>query len=151
MEINDYPNYLIYEDGRVWSKKNKKFIKSYLCPKTNYYKLQLSKNNKSKMFSIHRLLALHYIPNSENKPTVDHIDTNRQNNNLSNLRWATALEQSDNKNVISNTGYKYITKHCNRYKIFKRNCFEKLLNCDKYSLEDAIDCRDYLLSMDSII
>jgi uncharacterized secreted protein with C-terminal beta-propeller domain len=45
---------------------------------------------------LHRLLAEAFIPNPENKPTVDHIDRNTSNNDLSNLRWATHYEQHQN-------------------------------------------------------
>ena len=45
---------------------------------------------------LHRLLAEAFIPNPENKPTVDHIDRNPANNDLSNLRWATHYEQHQN-------------------------------------------------------
>ena len=57
----------------------------------------LSKNNKSKKCSLHRLLALQYIPNLENKPQVDHIDKNPGNNCLTNLRWVTRSENCLNK------------------------------------------------------
>jgi hypothetical protein len=45
---------------------------------------------------LHRLLGIQFIPNPENKPTIDHIDRNKLNNDLSNLRWATHLEQHAN-------------------------------------------------------
>ena len=45
---------------------------------------------------LHRLLAETFIPNPENKPTIDHIDRNPANNDLSNLRWATHIEQHQN-------------------------------------------------------
>lgn len=45
----------------------------------------------------HRLVALQFIPNPENKPEVDHIDRNRQNNHVSNLRWVTHQENQNNK------------------------------------------------------
>jgi len=146
-EVEGFPNYLIYDDGRVWSKRSNKFMKPYKMI-SGYLRIDLCKDGVKSPKTIHRLLALHFIPNPENKPTVDHIDINTSNNSLSNLRWATYEEQAANKNVISNTGELYIRKtKDNRYKILKKYCFEKMLDCRKYTLQDAIDTRDYLLSM----
>lgn len=50
-----------------------------------------------KVHKLHRLIAETFIPNPENKPTVDHIDRNGLNNHVSNLRWATHSEQNDNR------------------------------------------------------
>jgi len=95
-QIEGYPNYLIYEDGRVWSKNyNGGFMKPYI--QNGYWKIPLSKFCKKKKFFIHRLLAIHFIPNPENKPCVDHKDGVRTNNNLSNLRWVTRKENSRNQ------------------------------------------------------
>ena len=50
-------------------------------------------------FPIHRLVGLAFIPNPENKPTVDHDDRNPSNNRLDNLIWATHPEQAKNRSV----------------------------------------------------
>ena len=66
MEISEFENYLIYDDGRVFSKKRGIFLK---VSKNNrgYYLVKLS-NKIQKFFSVHRLVAIHYIPNPENLP-----------------------------------------------------------------------------------
>ena len=109
MEIQGYPNYRIYDDGRVWSKVSNRFLKHTLL--TNGYFVTGMKNDcPRKLMYIHRLLAIHYIPNPENKPTVDHIDRNRTNNRLSNLRWATSCEQNQNLGMrrSNRSGHLYI-------------------------------------------
>lgn len=57
-----------------------------------YLFVSLSKNNKSKTVAVHRLVANIFIENPENKPFIDHIDTNTGNNIVTNLRWVTASE-----------------------------------------------------------
>jgi hypothetical protein len=57
-----------------------------------YLQVTLCKDGKPKLFSIHRLVAEAFIPNQENKPYVNHIDGNRENNIVSNLEWTTNRE-----------------------------------------------------------
>lgn len=86
--------YAITEDGKVWSYKNNIFLTPIL--KKGYYCVYLCDGKSSKEKKIHRLLALTYIPNPENLPVVDHIDRNRTNNSLSNLRWASFKTNANN-------------------------------------------------------
>lgn len=92
-EIEDYPGYEISNQGRV---KSKGLIRSLSSNKLGYKLIVLSKNGARKAFCVHRLVAKAFIPNPENKPTVDHKDRNKANNWVENLRWATRLEQSAN-------------------------------------------------------
>lgn len=61
---------------------------------TNDYGLKINS-------TIHKLVALSFIPNPENKSTIDHIDRNRENNHVSNLRRATHSEQIANRTLTS--------------------------------------------------
>ena len=91
-EIKEFPNYKISNFGRVIVTKTN-LIKKYRL-NNGYYSVMLSKKNIYKCILVHRLVAIHFIPNPENKKTVNHIDKNRINNNILNLEWATYSEQS---------------------------------------------------------
>ena len=111
MEIQGYPNYLIYEDGRVWSKKGKgKFLK-HAKNKKGYHRIHLYRDGIQKMFYVSRLVAIHYIPNPDGKPEVDHINRDKDNNDISNLRWMTGLENMQNRGMMrtNKSGHKYIS------------------------------------------
>ena len=74
MEVIGYPDYLIYPDGRVWSKKKCRGINGRFLKPTSqgkgYLRYDLCLNGIRKPLKIHRLVAIHYIPNPENKPRV---------------------------------------------------------------------------------
>ena len=63
--------------------------------KKGYCRIMLSKEGKSRRFLIHRLLAEHFIPNINNKPCIDHINGDRSDNRLENLRWCTHKENNN--------------------------------------------------------
>lgn len=85
-------HYKVSNTGKVLSIKSNKILSLNRITKDGYNYVALSKNNKAKEFKIHRLVAIHFIPNTKNKPTVNHIDGNKQNNSVENLEWATREE-----------------------------------------------------------
>ena len=111
MEIKDFPDYKVYDDGRIESCKfgKSKFLK-LIITKQGYHYVNLYKNGKVDPKRVHRLVAEAYIPNPLNKPEVDHRDRNPGNNHVSNLRWATHSENKSNTGMIktNTSGHKYI-------------------------------------------
>jgi len=57
-----------------------------------YFVVGLRKDGVQKMWKVHRLVAISFIPNPENKPQVNHKDANKRNNCVDNLEWATNSE-----------------------------------------------------------
>jgi len=55
-------------------------------------RVTLCKDGKTKRFSLHRLVAIHFLGNPENKPQVNHIDNDPTNNQVTNLEWCTGKE-----------------------------------------------------------
>ncbi len=146
MEVQDYPNYLIYEDGSVYSNKRKKFLK----PRDNgrgYYTVHLCKDGKHIHFLVHRLVAIHYIPNPHNYKEIDHIDRDKCNNHLYNLRWCD--RQTNCQNTSFNKNNKLQIKNIQQKE--KGYMFQKMINGKVHSkrfktLEEAIQYKEEYLA-----
>ena len=79
-----------HPDGRVQVRKER--IMSKRESTDGYYMAKLNVNKKSKSIAIHRLVAQAFIPNPNNLPEVNHIDTDRKNNKVDNLEWCTHID-----------------------------------------------------------
>lgn len=91
LTIRNFPDYKISNFGRVFSKKRNTFITGK--PNTQgYYQVRLSNNEGYKDVLIHRLVAEYFIPNLGGYNQIDHIDENKSNNFVGNLRWVTPKE-----------------------------------------------------------
>lgn len=77
---------------------------------SGYERVNLFKNKQGKWYSVHRLVAMAFIKNPENKPEVNHKDECKTNNKVSNLEWVTRQENNNFGSRIyrqrSNTDYK---------------------------------------------
>ena len=117
--IKDYENeYEISNYGEVKSLARNttkgKILKSFL--QNGYLRVMLSKNNKKRWYSIHRLVAETFILNSENKPQINHKDGNKLNNHVDNLEWCTASE-----NIVHSINNKLRTiKNGGQHKLSKK-------------------------------
>ena len=74
-----------YKKGNNCNNKILKVSYTY----NGYERVGLSKNNKTKKYLVHRLVAETFIPNPNNYPCINHKDENKQNNNINNLEWCT--------------------------------------------------------------
>lgn len=97
--------YQISSKGRIRriTKTRKKLLKLYLDIKIGgYYTATLCKNSKRTNVKVHQIVAKHFIANPENKPQIDHINANRTDNRVENLRWVTHKENMNNPLTIIN-------------------------------------------------
>lgn len=95
--IQDNEKYYVSRDARVFSTKQNKFLKQHTNIK-GYVSVQITKNLERGVINLNLgrlVIKTHGPPNLENKPTVDHIDSNPSNNDISNLMWATGTEQNN--------------------------------------------------------
>lgn len=127
-QIQGFPNYYISEDGKVYSKNLKRFLKKrykrdgYVC--YALYRGETPKKQYNKL--AHRLVAEAFLANPEDKEYINHKDGVKDNNHVGNLEWVTS---SENQIHAINTGLKdnsviYGEKHGNNK--LKKNEVEEL-------------------------
>ena len=119
-KIGEFPHEIDTE-GNVWSPRGFK-----LKPQINangYYRITLNHKGKQKTFRINRLVAHAFIPNQRSKIVfgmVDHIDGDKLNNIVSNLRWVSAEENAAYKRIRENrprpSDYELMSQEYNNYK-----------------------------------
>ena len=114
VQIPGWDDYFINRDGDILSKKFGK--EKILKPTINthgYYQIRLLKKEKTKIYRVHRLVALTFIPNPNNYEMIDHIDRNKKNNCVDNLRWCNHQINNANKSKpkTNTSGLKNISFH----------------------------------------
>ena len=83
----------LLKSGYCWQEE--RILKPHKT-KYGYLNVRLCKDSRTKDFQIHRLVAIAFIPNPENKPQIDHINADKTNNTVNNLRWVTCKENINN-------------------------------------------------------
>ena len=103
IEIEGYKNYAVSEDGKIFSLDyNRSGEVRELSPKTvstGYHCVGLYKDGKRKNFYVHRLVAQAFLDDYDPDLDVDHIDRNKINNHVSNLRIVTRSQNQQNNNA----------------------------------------------------
>lgn len=100
--IQEASNYEVSTYGNIRNKITQKILKGRLT-KSGYLQvsLKIDETNKFSNRYIHRLVAIYWIDNPENKREVNHKDGNKENNNINNLEWVTSSENQIHRHSIS--------------------------------------------------
>lgn len=97
--IANFDQYLATASGKIYSIKNKKYLKPQLRAK-KYYVVHLRRNGKTITIPIHRIICLVFKKKVQGKDFVNHIDGNKLNNNDWNLEWST--EKGNQRHAVNN-------------------------------------------------
>ena len=147
--VVDFPEYQVSNLGRV--KSNLKWRgtdERILIPKKHnagYHIVCLRKEGKNYYQLIHRLVALAFLP-FEKKQVVDHINRNKKDNRLNNLRWTSS--SLNNINKADQTNHRYIYETTTSYQCRINNQQIKISK-NFESLEEALEYRDTILNQTS--
>lgn len=113
----DIPNYEgIYQVSNLGRVKSFKYKNERILKQGNdgkgYLQVCLMKNSKRRKFTIHQLVAMAFLDHTPNgmKIVVDHIDGNKNNNNLSNLQLLTQRQNTQKSNIVTTSKYIGVTK-----------------------------------------
>jgi hypothetical protein len=116
VELNNHPNYEITTDEpwQIRRKSDGKIVNSWLDKSTGYFRVHLEQKN----WHLHRIIAQQFIDNPNALPQVDHINRNRTNNSLNNLRWVPSKTNQNNLTSMKKIKYEYFNELPEGYELF---------------------------------
>lgn len=132
--IKSVERIVVHSDGRK-RKIGGKILKTSIN-RNGYECIRISCNRQKRELKIHRMVALAFIPNIENKPYIDHINTIRNDNRVENLRWVTRMENAHNPITYSRM---FGRNHATGEQILKRKNANKSYGAEKAVLQLSID------------
>jgi hypothetical protein len=94
--------YFVSDDGRVWSVPSSKLLQTRLTWQGYVIVALNHAGGPGRQKKVHRLVAEAFLPNPENKPQVNHIDSVKANNRVENLEWATSAENIAHSTALGN-------------------------------------------------
>ena len=151
-QYEPYPSYWVSSLGNVKRiyKSGKEHILKPSIDYKGYGKIDLIRKPQRVQGKIHRMVAECFIPNPDNKPFVDHINENKADNRVENLRWATNSENQ--QNISSNrsnctSGYKGINAKTHKgkfvgWRVRIRVCGKRIELGTYKDIEEAIKVRN---------
>jgi len=131
-----YKNYTVTQDGRIFAKKRQGSSGGELKQTTDKYgykRVKLQINGKQETFLVHRLVALTFIENEDDKRTVNHKDGNKSNNVVDNLEWSTHSEQMFHSSRVLNRDYA-----SRKVNITDKLRKQSAINCSKNGMKNRI-------------
>jgi len=151
--VADFPAYSISTFGNVRTTHKNRDALLVLKDRGEYKVVRLCNKGVEKIYHVHRLVAEAFIPFVEGKIYIDHINRNKHDNNVSNLRWVTKSENGINRERrICDTGERYIhfRKRSNNSNY---NVNLRFLKCyrDCATLEEAVKWRNERLTENNMM
>jgi hypothetical protein len=163
-KLNGFSRYTICRHGKVVNDETKTVLKGSIAQYGyRQYNLRTDEGEKRRMTG-HRLVALAFLPNPEQKQQVDHLDRNKLNNHILNLRWATPSENNINKSLRTRKNYcdEKAYRHIRKRMIYgieyyvlqiRRNSkilFYKSYRTDQYTIDQVVKIRNELYKIHNI-
>lgn len=88
--VKSLDRFVVFKNGQRSFRSGKTLVS--IKTHKRCHKVFVSKNGKTRGMFVHRIVAMAFIPNPENKPQVNHINGNRSDNGVENLEWVTGME-----------------------------------------------------------